>query len=287
MKNGWVKVHRKFEHKGYYKDSHYVHLWLHCLFRANFEPQEILHNGEIMKLKRGQFLTGRKALSRETGISESKVQRILKTFESEQQIEQQMFAKFRVISVLKYNDYQLSEQQIEQHVNSTRTAREQHVNTEKERKKEKKVRNKNYTVGQIKNQATEIINYLNKKTGKDFRPTETNVKLISGRMSEGFTAQDFMKVIDIKVTKWKGDPKMDDFLRPTTLFCKSKFESYLNESPVQNLKKRDYYAKDNSTFDEFKGAGIKKGWYESGTSDDVIRSDYENGKIIYIGGRYL
>ncbi|MBT9165328.1 MAG: hypothetical protein DDT23_01345 [candidate division WS2 bacterium] len=30
--------------------------------------------------------------------------------------------------------------------------------------------------------------------------------------------------------KWKGDPKMDRFLRPVTLYQASKFESYLNSA---------------------------------------------------------
>jgi hypothetical protein len=38
-------------------------------------------------------------------------------------------------------------------------------------------------------------------------------------------------VIDVKVEKWKGDPKMDDFLRPDTLFRPKNFEAYLNEKP--------------------------------------------------------
>jgi hypothetical protein len=72
-----------------------------------------------------------------TGVQESKVERILKHFKSEQQIEQQNCGKFRIISILNWNKYQASEQEIEQQVNNTRTTGEQQVNTDKKVKKEK------------------------------------------------------------------------------------------------------------------------------------------------------
>src|SRR6185295_2007300 len=102
MENGWIKIHRKIEKKGYYTQSEYIHLWVHLLLKANYEPVEFLWNGKIQHLKRGQILTGRKKLAKETGINEHKVDRILKCFISEQQIEQQTTTKFRLITILKY-----------------------------------------------------------------------------------------------------------------------------------------------------------------------------------------
>lgn len=78
----------------------------------------------------------------------------------------------------------------------------------------------------------EIVEYLNIKTGKNFRPTTRVTKeKISARIDEGFTLDDMKKVVDIKILKWKGDSKMDDYLRPETLFG-SKMESYLNEKII-------------------------------------------------------
>lgn len=129
INQGWVSIHRKIQDKGWYKDSQYVHLWVHIIMKCNHAGKEFLWNGEIKHIERGQFITGRKSLSYETGITESKIQRILKCFESEQQIEQQMYSKFRLITVKNYEKYQNSEQQNEQHMNSRRTASEQQVNT--------------------------------------------------------------------------------------------------------------------------------------------------------------
>ena len=61
-------------------------------------------------------------------INESKIQRILKTFEIEQQIEQQTNPRCRLISILRWIDYQLDEQQSEQQVNNTMTDWRRDVN---------------------------------------------------------------------------------------------------------------------------------------------------------------
>ena len=78
----------------------------------------------------------------------------------------------------------------------------------------------------------EIIDYLNKKTGKKFsKSTAQTRKSINARMNDGFTVDDFKKVIDIKTADWL-NTEMDKYLRPATLFG-TKFESYLNESVNQ------------------------------------------------------
>lgn len=76
----------------------------------------------------------------------------------------------------------------------------------------------------------EIVSYLNEATGKNFSPeTKETVKLISGRLSEGRTFQDFKHVIDVKTAEWLHSERMNQFLKPTTLFAQSNFESYLNQ----------------------------------------------------------
>ena len=124
---GYAKVYRSLMDKGWYMDSEYVHLWVHLILKANHKGVEILHNGNIVKLNPGQFITGRKKLSAETGIEQSKIERILKLFEKEKQIEQQTNKHNRVISILSWELYQNNEQQM----NNERTTSEQQVNTDK------------------------------------------------------------------------------------------------------------------------------------------------------------
>ena len=86
---------------------------------------------------------------------------------------------------------------------------------------------------------SEVISYLNEKTGKNFRPkAKANRSFVSGRLADGFTVDDCKRVIDTKAAQWMGDARMSAYLRPSTLFSQSKFEAYLNEGPsVGDLSK--------------------------------------------------
>ena len=80
---------------------------------------------------------------------------------------------------------------------------------------------------------TEIIDYLNSKSGSHYRNTDSTRRLIHARISEGFTKDDFFKVIDNKVSSWTGS-EFEKFIRPQTLFS-PKFESYLNEKQISDI----------------------------------------------------
>lgn len=91
------------------------------------------------------------------------------------------------------------------------------------------------------NHVVEIIHYLNEKTRTDYKPSTYKTKeLIKARLSEGFTVEDFKKVIDSKTAEWLSNPRMSKYLRPTTLFG-TKFESYLNQKSFKNtLSEEDF-----------------------------------------------
>ncbi|MGG1443540.1 conserved phage C-terminal domain-containing protein [Brevibacillus laterosporus] len=86
----------------------------------------------------------------------------------------------------------------------------------------------------------EIISYLNEKAGKRFsHKSPANRKLINGRLAEDRTIDDFKYVIDVKCNHWLGDPEMEDYLRPATLFAQKNFENYLNQKVKQKVIKQD------------------------------------------------
>ena len=97
--------------------------------------------------------------------------------------------------------------------------------------------------------ASEVVDYLNEKTGKHFKATSSaNVKFISARAKEGYTAEDFKKVIDTKTAEWKGTD-MEQYLRPETLFSASKFESYLNQKTTRKPTKNQFNSFDQHEYD--------------------------------------
>lgn len=78
----------------------------------------------------------------------------------------------------------------------------------------------------------DIVEYLNKKANKNYKHNSDKTRrFIDARLNEGFTLEDFKKVIDNKCRSWLNDERMNQYLRPETLFG-TKFESYLNETPV-------------------------------------------------------
>jgi len=84
----------------------------------------------------------------------------------------------------------------------------------------------------------EIIDYLNECTGKSYKATSKVATInINARLKEGYTKDDFIKVISVKATKWL-NTKFEDYLTPNTLFG-NKFESYLNENIIVEKTKQD------------------------------------------------
>lgn len=82
----------------------------------------------------------------------------------------------------------------------------------------------------------QVVDRLNEVCGTNYRPsTAATRKHIQARLREGFTVENFYRVIDKKAAQWRGTD-MAKYLRPETLFG-SKFESYLQERPEASQKK--------------------------------------------------
>nr|DAM95214.1 MAG TPA: replication initiator protein [Caudoviricetes sp.] len=74
----------------------------------------------------------------------------------------------------------------------------------------------------------EVISYLNLKAKKNFKVnTASHQKFIKARLKEGYVLEDFKKVVDVMVAKWKGT-EYEQYLQPQTLFG-NKMDNYLNQ----------------------------------------------------------
>ena len=120
--NGFIKLHRQlFENPIVCKDADHLAIWIYILLKATYTEYTELFNKQKIIVKPGQLITGRKKISEFLNITESKVQRVLKTFEIEQQIKQQTCSQNRLITIVNWSLYQTSEQQNKQRVNNKRT----------------------------------------------------------------------------------------------------------------------------------------------------------------------
>ena len=138
INNGYIKLHRTFKDWYGSKDPDRVSLWIHLLLLANHAPNKWLFKGTPCLVNRGQFITSRISLSEVSGVSQSKIQRLLVEFAKDAQIEQRTSSTSRLITILNYDKYQ----GIEQQVNNRRTTGEQQMNTNKKNKNVKNVKNK-------------------------------------------------------------------------------------------------------------------------------------------------
>lgn len=139
---GWIKIHRKIlDNPIICKDSDYLSVWIYLLLNATHKEIPALFKGKKIMLQKGQLITGRKSISNQLKISESKIYRIINDFKSEQQIEQQTSNQNSLITILNWDKYQQLEQQNEQQMNNERTTDEQRVNTNNNVKNDKNVKN--------------------------------------------------------------------------------------------------------------------------------------------------
>lgn len=77
--------------------------------------------------------------------------------------------------------------------------------------------------------AMRVLQFLNDKTGRQYRPVKANLEMICARIKDGATETELCQVIAKKCREWTGDEKMAIYLRPATLFNRTKFAQYQGE----------------------------------------------------------
>ena len=110
--------------------------------------------------------------------------------------------------------------------------------------------------GETMELAQKVLTYFNEICGSTYTPTKSNLEVINGRISEGYSISDFMRVIDKKSKQWLGTDQQK-YLRPITLFAPKKFENYLNEPEIETNGKQ----KPSSSIDKLSLASQKAKQY--------------------------
>jgi DNA-binding transcriptional regulator YhcF (GntR family) len=129
-KGGFVMVLRSLQDHPRYRDSQFVHVYLHLQFRATWQPRLALFGGRTISLKPHQLVTSRNEIAQHTGVHPSSVERILKWLKTDQLIEQRGSNTSSLITVHYANPKVFSEQRSEQRANIDRTATEQRATAE-------------------------------------------------------------------------------------------------------------------------------------------------------------
>ncbi|ELW9297467.1 conserved phage C-terminal domain-containing protein, partial [Enterobacter roggenkampii] len=113
--------------------------------------------------------------------------------------------------------------------------------------------------------AIRVLSHFNEVTGSSYGKggrNKTVLGYIRGRLSENYSAEDLMLVVDYLTAKWADDPKMDDYLRPSTLFGPENCVEYFDKA--QKWQKRG------------RPACVKGRWQLGGSADQNFKANFQN-----------
>lgn len=109
LSSGWIKLHRKILDCFIWQDKPYdkARAWIDLLLIAMHHDKKMLIDDEVVIVQRGSFMTSMVKLADRWGWSRNKVVRYLDMLESEQMLNTKRTSKGTLITIVKYDDYQL------------------------------------------------------------------------------------------------------------------------------------------------------------------------------------
>lgn len=141
MDNTYIKLFRSLKNWRWFAVNGMLNIWIYLLLNARYEDGYVYG----VFVKRGQVITGRKKLSKETGLSERTVRTCLERLKSTNEVTTETTNQYTIITIIKWEDYQGGEEietkQSTKQSTIKRPATDQRPTTKEERKKEKKEKN--------------------------------------------------------------------------------------------------------------------------------------------------
>ena len=141
----WLKLNRSILTSNVFDNPKLLKVWIWCLCKASHKERDQLVGRQVEHLKEGQFIFGRKVASAELKMPESTVYRYVLQLKQLGNVSIKTNNKYSVITVKNWRFFQDStpkrKQQNEQQMNNKRTTNEQQMNTNKNVKNEKNVKN--------------------------------------------------------------------------------------------------------------------------------------------------
>lgn len=139
MCNGWIKLHRKILDWEWFTSPSTLQLFIYLLLRANKEDKK----WRGILIKRGQLVTSVATISEETKLSTQQVRTSLNRLKSTNEITSETTNRFTLVTVCKYESYQLYEE-VEQQTKQQalqQTNNKQITNKQQQLKNNKNIRN--------------------------------------------------------------------------------------------------------------------------------------------------
>lgn len=247
FRRGFVLVSKSIlEDEKIMLDPSTLQIVMYLLLEASYERREVWYGigkgRTLIKLERGQLVTGSRQISARLKLARATVDRRLRILEEDGFLSRKMSHQYTIVTICNYNEYQdmknyggpASEPP---KIPPKMPASEPHL--------KKCAENTKHTNNDLK----EVIDHLNevlKKGGRNgrYRYSGHNADFVSGRLNDGFTVDELKAVIDLKASQWLKPPKsgqkdMRMYVRPDTLFRPGNFEKYVSELPVKGKSGSD------------------------------------------------
>jgi predicted transcriptional regulator len=104
--SGYIKLYRSARGTAIAQHPEYFAAWVHLLLMATHKAHDQVVGTKVVKLQPGQLVFGRQKFSANTGISENKVRSALGVMKELGMITSKSHAKFSVITITKWSEYQ-------------------------------------------------------------------------------------------------------------------------------------------------------------------------------------
>ncbi len=149
--NEFIKLNRKIKNWEWYTDVNTAHFFIYCILTANWKDD----NFHGMEVKRGQFIRTLENISRETGLSIQNIRTAVKHLISTQELTQNQHGKYRIFTVVKYEQYQIgntisnNELTRNQHESNTKVTQSKEVKNIRSKELKKELSKDNSISGEI------------------------------------------------------------------------------------------------------------------------------------------
>ena len=205
--------------------------WQDLIYLANWDTGSVKQGFDVINLERGELCHAEDYLCQRWKWSKGKVRRFLNWCIQDQRLTIRQIVtgsnqRRNVVKLVNYDKHQIPLKPSSNPLDNTDS---------------NQTNNKPNKTNIVK----EVLDDLNQLTGKNFRHTTKDyVKTINARLNEGYKVEDFKKVNKSKFEEWR-NTEYAIYLRPATLYCAKKFDTYLN---TDNQKKSNFSHIDEESF---------------------------------------
>ena len=254
----WISIHRKFIDWEWYQNDTVMRLFLHCLLKANWQDK----NWQGQEIKRGQFVTSYRKLSVEIGLTIKQVRTALNKLEATHELTCKTTSQYSIITVNKYNDYQINdtqndkrmanERQTDGTLNNKKMTNERHTEnkqiTSEQQTDNKKVTNERHTDEKQNNKKMATTN--NKITNNITTTTTTEENFI--KKNPDFKFRGEYKNVGLT------DRQYNDL--SVMIMNKKKLDQYIEELSEKIAEKTDSEKRFDFDYPDMHKVRLKKYW---------------------------